>query len=320
MNALGLNGTRLLWKWNRRRASLGETGLRGEILWRSARTPHKMCPGCRALVPRGAGTCPDCGAPLATVRSPGVGRMVTNLLPGITAGTSLIMLVNGFWFAMMIMVQMKAGDGGGLFASFDPELNVRFGAGLSRPRVLSDGAVAGGEWWRLVTPIFLHAGILHFFFNSYLLIQLGPLVEELWGTARFWVVYLACGLAGSATSQLPRFVVTVGASGAIMGLMGLLVVHGVRHGSVLGQSMKQLLFRLVAYSLLLSLLLGGRIDHLNHVGGFAAGALLALIVPTGPFRGRAESGLWQSLSLAAVMLVLYAFYQVAAQGRLAAAL
>jgi rhomboid protease GluP len=186
--------------------------------------------------------------------------------------------------------------------------------------VLSDGAVAGGEWWRLVTPIFLHAGILHFFFNSYLLIQLGPLVEELWGTARFWVIYLACGLAGSATSQLPRFVVTVGASGAIMGLMGLLVVHGVRHGSVLGQSMKQLLFRLVAYSLLLSLLLGGRIDHLNHVGGFAAGALLALIVPTGPFRGRAESGLWQSLSLAAVMLVLYAFYQVAAQGRLAAAL
>ena len=59
LNALGLNGTRLLWKWNRRRQRLGEAGLKTEILWRSAQGKHKMCPSCRALIVRSANTCPD---------------------------------------------------------------------------------------------------------------------------------------------------------------------------------------------------------------------------------------------------------------------
>ena len=79
--------------------------------------------------------------------------------------------------------------------------------------------MVGGEWWRLITPIFLHGGLIHFLFNSYLLIHLGPLVEEIFGTYRYWVIYLCCGIAGSLFSQVPRFVNTVGASGAIMGLL-----------------------------------------------------------------------------------------------------
>ena len=90
MDAVGLNGTRLRWKWNQRRLKLAEGGARAEVLWRSTRGKHKMCPSCRALVARGARRCDDCGTDLGTVSTPGLGRMFSNLLPGATAATSLI--------------------------------------------------------------------------------------------------------------------------------------------------------------------------------------------------------------------------------------
>jgi rhomboid protease GluP len=317
MDALGLNGTRLRWKWNQKRMQLGENGLRREMFWRSAKGKHKMCPGCRELVPRSARKCPECGRGLASVSAPGIGRMLSNLLPGATAATSLILLVNGFWFVLMIMAQIKAGGGsaGGfsLFGSFDGELMVRFGSGLSFPVLLPDGSVTGGEWWRIVTPIFLHAGLLHFFFNSYVLLQLGPIVEGIFGTSRFWVIYLSCGLAGSMASQLPRDIITIGASGAVMGLIGLLLVYGWRHGGALGESLKTSMVRFLIYIAVFSLVFPG-IDHVNHAGGFACGALLALVVPTGDYRGRGEALFWPAASLAGVLLVLWAFSNVAASG------
>ena len=100
---------------------------------------------------------------------------MTDLIPGVTAATSLIMLVNGFWFVVMLMAQMKAGSGdSSLFGGFTGELIVRFGSGLSRERVLAGGQLVGGEWGRLITPIFLHGGMIHFLVNSYLVLQLGP--------------------------------------------------------------------------------------------------------------------------------------------------
>jgi rhomboid protease GluP len=319
LDSLGLNGTRLRWKWKQRKLQLGEAGLKSEILLRSAKGRHKMCPSCRALVPRGARTCPECNASLGVVRAPGVGRLMANVLPRATRATSLLLLVNGFWFVMMIMAQIKSGaTGGGLFGGFGGELLIRFGGGLnfSYPEMGT-----GGEWWRLITPIFLHGGLLHFIFNSYLLLQLGPIVEETYGTERYWVVYLLCGIAGSLVSQRVRplldglmnpVVLTVGASGAIMGLIGLLLVYGYRSRTpVLGQSMKGLIFRLAVYSVILSFVFN--LDHLNHIGGFACGAFLALVVPTTPPRSRTASTAWQLAALAGVLLVLFAFYEVATQ-------
>jgi membrane associated rhomboid family serine protease len=304
MDALGLNGTRLRWKWNQRRVRLAESGLRAEILWRSARGRHKMCPACRALVPRGAGHCAECGQTLASVRAPGFGRLISNVLPGATAATSLILLANGFWFLMTMLAYMQSGQSGGLFASFGGELIYRFGSGFS-PATLS------GEWWRIVTPIFLHGGIVHFFFNSYVLLQLGPVVEEEYGTERFWVAYLLCGLAGSAASQFVRPVNTVGASGALMGMMGLLLVHGWRTGGARGEALRQAMLRYAMYIVIFSLVVRG-IDHLNHAGGFLCGAALGLVLPVGAFRGRSAAAAWQAAALIGVLLVVVSFYKVAA--------
>ena len=107
LDAVGLNGRRLLWKWGQRKNRLAEQKGQAAVMLRSARAAHKMCPSCRALVPRSAGTCDECGASLAGVSRPGFGRVLAQIFPGATATTSLILLANGFWFIMMIMVQMK---------------------------------------------------------------------------------------------------------------------------------------------------------------------------------------------------------------------
>jgi rhomboid protease GluP len=324
LNAVGLNGTRLMWKWNRRRRALAESGAQRKNLWRSARGKHKMCPACRALVGRSDRVCSECGEMLGGVSAPGLGRMAGNLLPGISSVSSVLMLVNGFWFLMMIMAQMKAGggSGGSLFGGFDVPLLVRFGAGIKGQGTLY-GVLTGGEWWRLITPVFLHGGLIHFLFNSYMLMNLGPIVQEIYGGPRCWVIYLVCGITGSMASQYPYLILplnrpptaSIGASGAILGLIGLLLVYGYRTGGVLGQAMKNLLMRLIIFTVLLSFM---GIDHLAHIGGFAGGAVLALIVPAGSYRSRGEETLWQVLSVVGVLLVLFAFYKVALFGRIVA--
>lgn len=311
MDGLGFNGKRLRWKWRQKRSNLGEQSLKTEMAWRAAKTRHKMCQECRALVDRSARTCPTCGASLSKVSTPGISRTLTNLLPGVTAVTGLILLVNGFNFLLLMMGHAKAGVDMGLFSGFDGELLARFGAGLSFPYQFPDGKVTGGEWWRLVTPIFMHASMMHFFFNSFLLVQLGPLAQQLYGS-RFWVIYLLCGLSGSAASQLTRPTMMVGASGAIMGLIGLLLVHGLRNRSQLGQAMKSLLIRLIVYTIVLSFLFN--IDHRAHAGGFLCGALLAYVLPAGERPSESSALIWNVLSFLGVLLVLLSFAMVGGLG------
>jgi len=311
LDALGLNGGRLRWKWRQQRFRLGERGLDTEMAWRATKTRHKMCPECRALIDRKARVCSECGASLRGVSTPGVGRALSNLFPGVGAVTGLILLVNGGCFLLMMIAHAKAGVDFSLFGSFDWDLMVRFGGGLSRPVPLSDGTVTGGEWWRLVTPIFMHASLLHFFFNSFLLVQLGPIVQERYGP-RFWPAYLACGLVGSIASQWPRPVMTIGASGAIMGLIGLLLVNGLRNRDRLGEAMKGLLFRLVLYTVVLSIAFN--IDHANHIGGFLCGAALGLVLGQGEPKGTLSRAVWTALSVGGVLLVLAAFAMVGGLG------
>jgi rhomboid protease GluP len=172
--------------------------------------------------------------------------------------------------------------------------------------------VTFGEWWRLVTPIFLHGGLLHFAFNSYALIQLGPLVEEEYGTERFVVLYLLSGIGGNILSQFLRSTNTVGASGAICGLMGLLLAYGMRRGGAAGGGIRASMTQSAIYMLIFSFLPG--IDLLCHVGGFVTGFALGWVVPAGPFRSRAAAVGWDLLLVATLLLVVWCFWQMAQHG------
>jgi rhomboid protease GluP len=307
LNAIGLNGTRLQWKWSQRRRATAESA---EQLMRSARGQHKMCPSCRALVPRRAPVCSECGERLAAVSAPGWGRVLGQLFPGASRAVSLLFLINGGLFALMLATPTEAVHAGGLsrlMGGFDTYTIMRYGGGLG-VLILHDG-----EWWRLVTSMFLHANLLHIAMNSLALIRLGPLIEELYGAERFWVVYLGSGIAGAALSELPRpSVPVIGASGAICGLIGLLLAYGFQRGGMVGRDIRRSVFEMGLYILAFSLLPG--VSLLGHVGGFVGGFLLGLVVPAGAPRSRLTNMMWQLAALAGVLLTLWAFTCVALHG------
>jgi rhomboid protease GluP len=311
LDAVGLNGARVRWRWNQRRRDLGEAGFKAEMVVRSTQGPYKMCPQCRALVPRSARRCTECNASLAGVRAPGLSRVVANLIPGATATTFLILLTNALLFVVVLMlpVRLDPSDSGTPLSRlwmFDSLSLIRYGSGLSGL------TLELREWWRIVTPVFLHGGILHFAMNSMVLVRLGPLVEEEFGTERLASIYVLCGIAGSAASQLLRNTHTVGASGALCGLLGLLLVHGWRIGGAYGQRLKSVMLQNVVLVLAISFVPG--IDLLNHLGGFVMGCALGFVAPSGPFRSRGTEIVWQIFAWLALALVLASLSAMATRG------
>jgi len=312
LEAFGLSGARVRWRWNQRRRDLGEAGLNAEMVVRSTQVAYKMCPSCRALVPRSARRCTECDATLAGVRAPGLTRLVSNLIPGTTATTFFVLLTNALLFAVVLLLPVR-------FAGYEPESTmtrlwgfdvlslIRYGSGFAWLTIQLH------EWWRIVTPVFLHGGLLHFVFNSMALVQLGPLVEDEYGTERLAAIYVVCGIAGSAASQLLREEShTVGASGALCGLLGLLLVHGWRIGGAYGQRLKSVMMQNVVLMIGMSLL--PRIDWMNHLGGFAMGCAMGFIAPSGPFRNRTTEVVWQLLAWLALGLVLASLFAMATRG------
>jgi membrane associated rhomboid family serine protease len=157
------------------------------------------------------------------------------------------------------------------------------GAGLSQPggELFQRGALVGllvadGEWWRLVSAMFLHASVIHLAFNMLALYWLGSVVEQAIGTVRFLLIYFAAGLAGSAGALLmsSAFDVTVGASGAIFGIMGaLLILEYMTTGSLAGQAMTLIILNLALTFAIPNISIGGHLGGL--VGGIAATYVLA---------------------------------------------
>lgn len=167
---------------------------------------------------------------------------------------------------------------------------------------LDKPGLASGEWWRLLSPVLVHASILHLAFNMYFLYLVGPLVEQLYGTARFLVLYVLT----AATASLASYLIggsgpSVGASGALFGLCGVLLVARVLHRPVLQGRHNAILSQigaLVVINLVLGFGLntvGGGIDNAAHVGGLLGGIWLGLLIqPAGvadlPVIGRRPGG------------------------------
>jgi membrane associated rhomboid family serine protease len=132
--------------------------------------------------------------------------------------------------------------------------------------------VSEGEWWRLITATFLHYGFIHLGMNMLVLWIIGPRLEEYFGHWRYLLVYVVAGLAGSAGALLwsPN-ALTVGASGAIWGIMGAALVLEARKIWVFGgQAMGLVLLNLAITFLIPGISIGG------HIGGLIGGGLCAL--------------------------------------------
>ncbi len=142
------------------------------------------------------------------------------------------------------------------------------------------GLTLPGQPWRLLTSVFVHAGFMHVLLNGFSLWLLGVLVEARVGARRFLAVYLAAGAGGSlATLWYHRVegVISVGASGAIFGLYGFLLVLLLSKKMVLDKSDRRAMLGLVVYLVLSNLLSGlsEGVDNMAHVGGLLMGMLVA---------------------------------------------
>jgi membrane associated rhomboid family serine protease len=163
-------------------------------------------------------------------------------------------------------------------------------------------AVGPDQWYRLLTATFLHVGVTHIFFNMLSLWWIGPQLEQVLGRTRFIALYLVSGLVGSSLSFLVAGPAdqSLGASGAIFGLLGAtLVLHRVRGYSV-GP-----IVALIVVNLILTFSMAG-IDWRAHVGGLLAGGLTAVGMVRAPAgrRGLVQGGVVAAMLLVALVLVL----------------
>ncbi|HKT48522.1 MAG TPA: rhomboid family intramembrane serine protease, partial [Candidatus Acidoferrales bacterium] len=172
-----------------------------------------------------------------------------------------------------------------------------------------------GEWWRLVTAMFLHGGIIHIGFNMMVLYQIGPAVEELYGSARYLFIYLVTGVAGFVLSSIVGHY-SLGASGALLGLVGILLAVTSRRGGSYMRQLRSQLISSVVILFALGLFGGLGVDNWAHGGGLAAGFLLGRVMvdrePSSPSEKRVAAALgWLSgaVIIACFVLMLLHFNQ-----------
>ncbi len=301
LEALGVGGPRWLWRKQNWRRRLEERIATQENLARGTRVRNRMCPECRALVPRRSRICPECGVPLHRPRRPGSGSWLDVLFPA-SGNLSLALVTANFAvFLLMLATWGPAAEGRGMFGILSPP-----GAALFAFGAKWGPAIELGQPWRLVTALFLHSGIVHLLFNCYALANLGPLIENSFGRRKFFLIYMGTGIASFLASTIfsPR-ALSVGCSGAIFGLLGFAVVYGRFRGGAAGREIAAQLMRWVIMGVLLFFMPG--IDSAAHFGGLATGAALGLVLDVGEPRSAAADRLLWLFTTAAVLILLGSF-------------
>lgn len=130
--------------------------------------------------------------------------------------------------------------------------------------------VKEGEIWRLVTHIFLHGSLMHILLNMYSLFILGNQIETLLGKVKFFVIFMISGICGGLLSAVLNDVASVGASGAIFGLMGAMLCFGYHYRTYLGDALKRQILPVIILNLVIGFMSTG-IDNFAHIGGLIGG-------------------------------------------------
>jgi rhomboid protease GluP len=295
-----------------------------------ARQPN-VCRGCGAIIGAGQTSCAVCGAPLTTAQTgaPRLGydqealRFARAVLGRPYLFTIVFLVANFFIFLLMWH------SSGMSFSSlwvFPDEVLRAYGA---KQNALINQQ---HQWWRFVTPMFVHVGLPHLLVNMYSLWMVGPYVEKLYGSAKFVVFWVLTGIAGVVASYLTlvrpgtpwsalSFMfktedrLSAGASGALFGMVGVLFVFGIKFRSELPEGFKRAFGTGLLPVILINLFIGylGQrlIDNAAHLGGLVSGAALALVVGYRRPGERASIAMtWNVLQAVALVLVAISFFEV----------
>jgi len=291
-----------------------------------------VCRSCGALIGAGEASCQVCDAPLRDGAAPALPLHERYAMSYARAVLSrpyiftIVFLVANL-FVFLLMWNASGMQTSVLWDQFPEEVLLAFGAKTNY------WIHNGHQYWRLVTPIFIHVNLIHVLINMYSLWVIGPWVEKLYGSAKFVVFWVATGIAGVLASYLtvipgshpgligsflikPGDVPSAGASGALFGLVGVLFVFGIKYRHELPEGFKRAfgtgMLPIILLNLGIGFILRGIIDNAAHMGGLISGAAFAALVsykrpgmPTG------VTIAWRALQIAALVLVVGCFFMAA---------
>jgi rhomboid protease GluP len=260
----------------------------------------KICPACGALVGISATRCHECGASLR-FSLVALSKGLSGLFGGAAPVTTVLLVLNILMFGVTLVRTLSTGGGGGFSILWGMSGEALYRLGESFPWAM----FYRHEWWRLVTAMFLHGGLIHIGFNIMVLMDIGPVVEEVYGSPRYLFLYVATGAAGFVLSAF-HLAPAVGASTALMGLIGLMIAITTKRG---GTAMRELRSRLVSWVVsifVIGFLMPG-IDNWGHLGGLAAGFGLGKLFADREPMNAAERNRAHALGWLAGMVVVASF-------------
>ena len=252
------------WQW---RVDKWKNAMRGLFGGGEKQQPRpKLCPACGALVGINTTRCHECGASLRFSLA-----ALSKQLSGIfgeneTPVTTTLLVANILMLGVSWALTMQAGEAGGLHTLTGMSGEASYRLGASHPY----GIFVQHEWWRVVTAMFLHGGLIHIGFNMMSLLQLGPALEELYGSPRYLFLYVVTGAFGFLASALTGHF-SLGASGALLGLVGAMLAVTTKRGGAFMRDLRSRLITSVVILFAIGFLGSFGIDNTAHMAGFAAG-------------------------------------------------
>jgi rhomboid protease GluP len=245
-------------------------------------------------------------------------RSLSRLLPTTSPATYGILSLSCLLYGASLLATVRTSGfqapGGGFFGIFnfgaiDLGVLIKLGASVRWP----------GDFqypWRLVMPTFLHGSLMHIGFNMWVLMDIGPQIEELYGSARYFFVYVVAGVGGYILSGLLGGHVSIGGSASLLGLIGLLLAVTTKRSGASMQMLRSQLIKWLIYIAVLGILMSGTIDNFAHLGGLISGFLMGKVMVDRPpmsqqERTRADLLGWTTaiIVIASIGVVAYGLFQ-----------
>lgn len=244
-----------------------------------------LCPECRKLISHYVDKCPHCG-----LENPARKKRFMNLIGGNRKSfVKAIITLNVIFFVVSyflpIFIPSGAPMGRGMLGIPSPSNIALSLMGWADIRM-----VWNGEWWVLITAIFLHGGILHIVFNMMWVRDLAPQTEILFSPHKMIIIYILSGIGGNLLAiytplmarllfsyQMPIAPV-IGASGAVFGLMGGIIAFGKKRGGFFGRQVVRQFGMWALILIVMGFLIPG-VSNSGHIGGFVTGFTIGYLIP-----------------------------------------
>jgi rhomboid protease GluP len=262
------------------------------------RSGSSLCYACGKLNRVDASVCFYCGRrnPGLWGFGPGIGRVIGGL-----DFAGLVTVVSAVAYLASLALDPRAAIAPrGVFDLLAPSGRALYALGMA-------GAIPWqqGHWWTVLTAIYLHGSLLHILFNLLWVRQLVPEVEQVYGRARTVIIFTVSGVACFLLSDLVGTPFTVGASGAVFGLLSAMVWYGRRRGGFFGSAVLRQYGTWAIVLFVLGFLSGTSVNNWGHAGGLIGGLLAAFVFA--PTHERPEQGTDRVLAGAVLALTAAAF-------------